>query len=146
MARDKIAGRWAKSGSARTSVLLRVARRREKNYDSEIDAESARVLRERLKSSPVDSVNLPEVQKQIREQVKAAYQVVQPGYSREWQINLGFAKNYLRGKPLQLRVKFNAANKSSSGTISRVVAGRRAGNDQFLADGNADESRAGHGA
>jgi hypothetical protein len=56
------------------------------------------------------------VQKQIREQVKAAYQVVQPGYTREWQIDLGFAKNYLRDQPLQLRVKFNAAQKNSSGT------------------------------
>ena len=63
------------------------------------------------------TVDLPEVQRQIREQVKAGYQVVQPGYSRMWRIDLGFARNYLQGKPLQLRVKFNAAQKSASGTF-----------------------------
>ncbi len=52
--------------------------------------------------------------------MKAAYQVVPPGAYREWQIDLGFAKNYLRGKPLQLRVKFNAAQKSASGTFQAL--------------------------
>jgi hypothetical protein len=100
----------------REQVLVARGSAREKSYDAEIDAEAARILQERLKTSPVTTVDLPEVQKQIREQVKAAYQVVQPGYSREWQIDLGFAKNYLHDKPLQLRVKFNAAQKSASGT------------------------------
>jgi hypothetical protein len=36
---------------------------------------------------------------------------------RIWKVDLGFAKNYLHGKPLQLRVKFNAAQKSPSGTF-----------------------------
>ena len=53
----------------------------------------------------------------IREQVKAQYQLVPPAYSREWQIDLGFAKNFLRDRPVQLRVKFNAAGKSASGTF-----------------------------
>jgi hypothetical protein len=100
----------------REQVLVARGSAKEQNYDAQIDAEAAQVLRDRLKSSPVTTADLPEVQKQIREQVKAAYQVVQPGYSREWQIDLGFSKNYLHEKPLQLRVKFNAAQKSSSGT------------------------------
>ena len=65
-------------------------------------------------------VNLPEVRRQIREQVKAAMQIVPPSYQRTWQIDLGFAKNYLAGKPLQLRVKFNAAQKSASGTFAAL--------------------------
>src|SRR5271154_3292708 len=100
----------------REQVLVARGSAKEKSFDAEIDAEAAQVLQDRLKSSPVTTADLPEVQKQIREQVKAAYQVVQPSYSREWQIDLGSAKNDLRGKPLQLRVKFNAAQKSSSGT------------------------------
>jgi hypothetical protein len=100
----------------REQVLVARGSAKEKSHDAEIDAEAAQVLQERLKSSPVTTVDLPEVQRQIREQVKAEWQVVQPGYSREWQINLGFAKNYLRDKPLQLRVKFNAAQKNASGT------------------------------
>jgi hypothetical protein len=74
-------------------------------------------LQERLKNSPVDKVDVPEVRKEIREQVKADFQLVPPGYSRQWQIDLGFSKNFLRDKPLQLRVKFNSARGSSSGTF-----------------------------
>jgi hypothetical protein len=87
------------------------------NVDAEIDAETEQTLQERLKSSPVTTVDLPEVRRQIREQVKAQFQLVPPDYTREWQIDLGFAKDFLRDKPLQLRVKFNAANKSPSGTF-----------------------------
>jgi hypothetical protein len=101
----------------REQVLVARGSAKEKSNDADIDMETERVLQARLKSSPVDSVNLPEVRKQIREQVKADFQLVPPGYSREWQIDLGFAKNFLRDQPLQLRVKFNSANKSSSGTF-----------------------------
>jgi hypothetical protein len=74
--------------------------------------QTEQILQERLKSSPVaGSVDLPEVQKQIREQVKAAIRWCRRAIS-VWQIDLGFAKNYLRGKPLQLRVKFNSAQKA----------------------------------
>ena len=87
------------------------------NRDAEIDADTEQVLQERLKSSPVTTADLPEVRRQIREQVKAQFQLVPPDYTREWKIDLGFAKNFLRDKPLQLRVKFNAANQSPSGTF-----------------------------
>src|SRR5208283_3223530 len=57
------------------------------------------------------------VRRQIREQVKTGFQLVPPAYSRAWQIDLGFARNFLHDQPLQLRVKFNAAQKSASGTF-----------------------------
>jgi len=98
-------------------VLVARGSAKEKSYDVDIDKETERVLQGRLKNSPVDSVNLPEVTKEIREQVKADYQLAPPGYPHAWQINLGFAKNFLRDKPLQLRAKFNSADKSSSGTF-----------------------------
>lgn len=85
---------------------------------AEIDADTERVLQDRLQSSPVQKVDLPEVRRQIREQVKATFQLVPPSYQRTWKIDLGFARNFLQGKPLQLRVKFNAANKSPSGTYT----------------------------
>jgi len=69
-----------------------------------------------LKASPVDKVDVAEVRRQIGEQVRASLQLVPPSYQRTWEIRLGSEKNSLRGQPLQLRVKFNAANKSSSGT------------------------------
>jgi hypothetical protein len=106
----------AEQEKLREQVLVARGSAKEKDFSAEIDAEAKQILQERLKSSPVTTADLPEVQKQIREQVKAAYQVVQPAYSRAWQIDLGFAKNYLKDKPLQLRVKFNAAQKTTSGT------------------------------
>jgi hypothetical protein len=102
----------------REQVLVARGSATEKNFDAEIDAAAAQVLQERLKSTPVTTADLPTVQKQIREQVKAELEVVPPGYtSRPWQIDLGFAKNYLHNQPLQLRVKFNSAQKSASGTF-----------------------------
>jgi hypothetical protein len=101
----------------REQVLVARGVAKQKDDTAEIDAEAARVLKERLKTSPVTTVDLPEVQRQIREQLKAELQVVPPGYPHRWQIDLGFAKNYLRDKPLQLRVKFNAAQKSPTGTF-----------------------------
>ncbi len=100
----------------RDQILVARGSAKEKVDMAEIDAQAEQILRDRLKTTPVDQSDLPEVRRQIREQLKASLQVVPPGYGRSWQINLGFAKNYLKGKPLQLRVKFNAAEKSPSGT------------------------------
>jgi hypothetical protein len=101
----------------REQVLVARGLAREQNHDKEIEAETEQILQARLKSNPVDKVDLAEVRKEIREQVKADFQLVPPGYTKPWQIDLGFAKNYLRDKPLQLRVKFNSADKSLSGTF-----------------------------
>jgi hypothetical protein len=108
----------AEQKNLREQVLVARGAAKEKSFDAEIDAEAARILQERLKSSPVTTADLPEVEKQIREQVKAELQVVPAGYtSRPWQIDLGFAKSYLKDKPLQLRVKFNPANHNGAGTF-----------------------------
>ncbi|HTR42697.1 MAG TPA: hypothetical protein VMH87_13880 [Pseudomonadales bacterium] len=100
----------------RSQVMVARGTAKEQNYDAEIDAETQQVLQNRLKQSPVTTADIAEVRKQIREQVKADFQLVPPGYTREWKINLGSAIGYLQNKPLQLRIKFNAANHSPSGT------------------------------
>jgi hypothetical protein len=104
----------------REQILVARGSAKEQNYDAQIDSETERILQSRLKTSPVDKVNLAEVRREIREQVKADFQLVPPNYTRQWRIDLGFAKNFLRDKPLQLRVKFNSANKNSSGTFIAV--------------------------
>jgi hypothetical protein len=106
----------AEQKNLREQVLVARGSAKEPSNPAEIEADTEQVLQERLKSSPIDKVDLPEVRQQIREQVKAQLQLVPPSYERVWKIDLGFAKNYLRGKPLQLRVKFNAAQKSEAGT------------------------------
>ena len=111
----------AEQKDLREQVLVARGSAKEQNYDADIDQETERILQERLKASP-ELANLAaaeknEARKQIRERVKADFQLVPPGYTRPWQIDLGFAKNFLRDQPLQLRVKFNSAQKSASGTF-----------------------------
>src|SRR6516164_7328218 len=92
------------------------------SVDKEIDAATDEALQERLKKSRGDRADLTEVRKQIREQIKADYQVVPPGYTKRWLIDLGLAKNYLRDRPLYLRIKFNTADKSPTGTFGGLWA------------------------
>jgi hypothetical protein len=102
----------------RNEVLVSRGSARERNFDKEIDARADQVLKERLRKNPLETgtANLDEVRRQIREGIKAAYQVTPPGYqSRPWRINLGQARHRLRGQPLFLRVKFNTAESSYQG-------------------------------
>jgi hypothetical protein len=104
----------------REQVLVARGSARPASLAAEIDAQTRQVLQERLKASPelAGSTDLPEVEKQIHEQVKAVYQVVPPGYSRQWHVDLGPQKDSLRGRPLQLRIKFNSAGAGSSSTFA----------------------------
>jgi hypothetical protein len=87
------------------------------SIDKEIQAETDRLLRERLQKNPDSRANIAEARKQILEQVKAEFQVVPPGWVHEWEVDLGAAKNIARGQPVFLRIKFNAADKNPSGTF-----------------------------
>jgi hypothetical protein len=101
-------------------VLVARGAAHEKSLDAEIESETGRVLKERLEKSPVAKVDLAEVRRQIKEQIKAQFQIVPPGAFRVWEIDLGRARHSLQGQPLFLRVKFNAAQKSLSGTHDAV--------------------------
>src|SRR5439155_7632827 len=106
----------------RKEVLVARGSAKEKSFDREIEAETDRLLRERWQQNPLTKADRLEVRKQIREQVKAEYQLVPPGYSsRPWEIDLGWAKNSLGDRPLQVRFKFNSADKSPSGTFDGVL-------------------------
>ncbi|HUE36778.1 MAG TPA: hypothetical protein VMO20_05260 [Candidatus Acidoferrum sp.] len=102
----------------RSQVLVARGSAMEKNDEAEIDAEAEQALQERLKESPITTADLAEVRDQIRKEVKSAlYETVQPGYMRVWHIDLGAAKNSLLNKPLQLRIKFHAADLNPNGTF-----------------------------
>jgi hypothetical protein len=88
----------------------------------EIEEVTDKLLRERLAKNPVTSADLKEVRKQIREQVKAEFEVVPPGYMHLWEIDLSSVKESMRDKTLQLRIKFNSADHSPSGTFSGIWA------------------------
>jgi hypothetical protein len=106
----------------RNEVLVARGSAKPPSVEKEIDAATDQAMQERLKKSREDRADLAEVRKQIREQVKADFQVVPPGYTKRWLIDLGLAKNYLRDRPLYLRIKFNSADKSPSGTFGGLWA------------------------
>ena len=102
----------------RTQILVARGSAKEASHAAEVEAATDRILKNKVKSAAVENVDdLRELRNQIRESLWAESQVVQPSYPRTWKIDLGFAKHYLAGKPLQLRVKFNAAQKNASGTF-----------------------------
>lgn len=101
----------------RNEVLVARGSAREASMDSQIELDTDRVLQERLKTTPLNPGDLDAVRGQIKEQIKAEFQVIPPGYARPWEINLGLAKTFLKDKPLRVRVKFNSADKSTSGTF-----------------------------
>jgi hypothetical protein len=101
----------------RNEVLVARGSARPPSMDKDINLATEEQLQERLKKTRIDSADLTEVRRQIHEQVKAEIQVVPPGYARKWSIDLGRAKNYLRDQPLYLRIKFNSADRSTSGTF-----------------------------
>ncbi len=105
----------------RNEVFVARGSAREKDFTAEINGDAERLLRERLEQNPVSKVDLPEVQRQIREMVKAEFQLLQPGYARIWEIDLGLAANSLKNRPLYLRLKFNSADKSPSGTFGAAI-------------------------
>jgi len=105
----------------RNEVLVARASATEPAPDLTEDIE--RVLRERLtrieqeKRARISREEAAQVEKQVREQVKAASQIVPPGHRREWTIKFGFGSQGFQDQPLFLRFKFNTAQQSESGTF-----------------------------
>ncbi len=112
----------AEQAILRNEVLVARGSVKPESYLREIEDETDQKLKERLEKNPGLKADLVEVRKQIRESIKAEYQLVPPGWPREWKIHLGLARHFLQGKPLYLRIKFNAADKSASGTYLGVWA------------------------
>jgi hypothetical protein len=105
----------------RNEVLIARASLKEKSLDADIDKDTDQLLAERTQKIKLSDDERFEVRKQLREQVKAQYEAVPAGNYRPWQIDLGLHKNFLHNEPLQLRIKFNSAAKSASGTFPGLV-------------------------
>jgi len=101
-------------------VLVARGSAKEVAFDQELEAETARRFKATLEKSSVTGLDANLLRQQIKEGLKAELQVVPPGAYRPWQIDLGFAKHFLRDQPLYLRVKFNAAQKSPTGTFAAL--------------------------
>ncbi len=102
----------------RNEVLVARGAARPEDRSTQIEAETTRRFQERLAESRMAAADLPEVRRQILEQVKAEFQIVPPGYIKTWQVDLGLQRYFIQGQPLHLRIKFNAAATSASGTFT----------------------------
>jgi hypothetical protein len=100
-----------------SEVLVARSSAKPQDRQAQIADEAQKILEERLKQTQITKADLPEVTKQIEEGVKAEYQLVPAGYSKTWRVNLGASAKNLQGEPLQMRIKFNSAQKSASGTF-----------------------------
>ena len=87
-----------------------------------IEEETDRQTREQLKKSGIAMADLSLLRQQIKEQIKADFQIVPPATHsspyRVWEIDLGLAKRYLRDQPLFLRVKFITALTETGNTAT----------------------------
>jgi hypothetical protein len=101
----------------RNEVLVARAAARPPTFEKELEQATETELKKALERAPVSPAEIPLLKQQIREGLKSFAQNVPPGYEQSWKIDLGFAKNFLRNQPLFLRVKFNTAEKSPSGTF-----------------------------
>jgi hypothetical protein len=85
-----------------------------------IEAEVDRRMAERLKEASVAAMDRGFVRQQIREQVRAQFQIVRPGMARRWILDFGARAAGQRDAPLSVRAKFVAAQPTPSGTYYGV--------------------------
>ena len=99
-------------------VLVARASARPPTMEKQIALETENQLQAALqKNSHLTPPEITQLRQKIQEDLRAYVQNVPPGYEQGWKIDLGFAKNFLQDQPLYLRVKFNTAVKSASGTF-----------------------------
>ncbi len=93
-----------------------VARTSVKEPIPDYTGDAKKYLVERFKQSlPPPGTDLKAVEKMAIERIKAEYQIVAPGYLRQWNIDLGVARHFLGDQPLFIRTKFNVAETNASG-------------------------------
>jgi hypothetical protein len=85
-----------------------------------IEAEVDRRVAERMQEASVAEMDRSFVRQQIREQVRAQFQIVRPGMARRWELDFGMKSAQLKETPLSVRAKFVAAQDSPSGTYYGV--------------------------
>ncbi len=100
----------------RTKVLVARGSVKEPFNPAEIDAEVERQLQQRLKEGNLAGLDRNLLRSQLRERVKAQFQVVPPGTLRRWTLDFGLRRDAVRSQPLSIRAKFFTAQTIASGT------------------------------
>jgi len=82
----------------------------------DIDSTVEQIFQQRIKETPVPPQEQAGIRQQLRTAVTNMYQIVPPGYPRDWRIHFGLKQAFLRDQPLFLRVKFYAAQTNAAGS------------------------------
>lgn len=102
----------------RNEVLVARASARPPTREKEIEEQTDLRLRQILAERKLDKLDEKLLRQQIKESFKAEEQLVAPGGPpRTWYVDLGLARHFLKDQTLYLRIKFNAAQTSPSGTF-----------------------------
>src|SRR6185503_9277031 len=104
----------------RNEVLVARGSMREASYAPVIEKMAEEHFEQLKKSGQIAAEDLKLVHQQSFEWARARIQNVAPGGYQPWMIDLGYFKERLRDQPLYLRVKFNAAETSPSGTFTTL--------------------------
>ncbi len=107
----------AEQKTLRDEILVARASARPPVFEKELEEETQKRLKKVLAERKVEKLDEKLLRQQIKEQLKADLQLVAPGDYRGWRVDLGLARHFLRDQPLFLRIKFNAAEKSPTGTF-----------------------------
>lgn len=108
----------AEQQKLRNEVLVARASARPPSLASEIAQETDRQLRAAREKNPhLTTAEVAQLREQIRQNLLSFIQNVPPGYQQSWKIDLGYAKNFLHGQPLYLRIKFNTSDQNTSQTF-----------------------------
>lgn len=102
----------------RSEVLVSRGSARPVNQLEAIHAETDLLVKEALARAEGSEIDVSALRRLKFEEVKSDYQVVPPGNARWWNVDVSDAGSSLESSPLQLRVKFNSAQGSQSGTFS----------------------------
>jgi hypothetical protein len=94
-----------------------VARASIKEPVPDLRAQIRQVFQDQIKRIHPDESQLPELLKQVTEQVKAANTDVLPGYIRTWIIDMHKLPERTRNEAFQIRVKFHTAIPNSESTF-----------------------------
>jgi len=105
----------------REQVLVARGSAREASDLEQIKSDADKIYQARLDQNSqmheLSNADKELVRNQILQQVMADYQLVPPGYTRTWQVDLSSVENYVRDQPLQLRIKFDSADHLATGTF-----------------------------
>lgn len=75
----------------------------------DIEPDVKKLMDEKLSDPSIAAMDRGMVRKQVRQMVTARLETVEPANPHRWTINLGSSADYLRDRPMSMRIKFHTA-------------------------------------